>query len=130
MGDERFTGIENELKAYRSLLDGGVSGKKEWEKGIDLILCRLPPLQNMTEALATTVEAVAAEHLVSETKFQEVQTVAQKVKTGVQNRILVSADKSMDSGVGGLKTQMRADTEELQAAQQVSFGSCRQGIIE
>ena len=28
MGDERFTGIENELKAYKTLLDGGVSDEK------------------------------------------------------------------------------------------------------
>ena len=50
MGDERFTGIENELKGYRSLLDGGVSGKKELEKGVDLTLRRLSPLHSMAEA--------------------------------------------------------------------------------
>ena len=35
MVDERLTGIEKELNAYRSLLDGGVSDEKEWERGVD-----------------------------------------------------------------------------------------------
>ena len=47
MGDKRFTGIEKELKAYRSLLDGVVSSEKEWETGIDLTFCRL---HSMAEA--------------------------------------------------------------------------------
>ena len=35
MGDDRFTGIENELKGYRSLLDRGVCDEKELEEGVD-----------------------------------------------------------------------------------------------
>ena len=34
-GRREVTGLENELKAYRSLLDGGVSGRDTTGEGVD-----------------------------------------------------------------------------------------------
>ena len=119
MGKDRFTGIKNELKGYRSLVDGGVSDEKEWEEGVDLVLRRLAPLYSMAQAAPWLLQLKQWQqgNLLSETKFQE---VAQKVKTGVLNGTLVSAGKSVGMGGEGSATRMKSDGDEPQAEQQIS----------
>jgi hypothetical protein len=36
MGEDRYTGIKNDLRVYRSLLDGGVSDEKNGRSGMTL----------------------------------------------------------------------------------------------
>ena len=48
--NERLVAIEDELKGYRSLIDGEKGEEKECQEGGDRVSCWLPPLHSMAEA--------------------------------------------------------------------------------
>ena len=87
-----------------------MSNEKKWEKAVDQVLRRLPPLHSLAEAAPRLLQLKQWQqsNLLSETKFQE---VAQKVKTWVLDGTLVSAGKSVGIAAEGSATRMRSDGE-------------------